>query len=492
MHRAVHQSPFNKLKISGLGSRLFGESVGEALQLVPGTAGEVGDFHRHVPVLEGEPGERGDAAPFGEVVHVHVQRQAVAEAVDQAVVHDVVHPAVAAHFLGEGLEFGRQDGVRVLLEHLVGRRAAVHFLRAHRVGVHRLPFLELAEAEHRDRVLGGIAVRAHDLVHAAVRARGHHVVLHEDRLALLGTDEGGRLVAGREGRVRRAVQLLGQFGAVERLRVHRYEGLHPVAAVDVHHLAHRAEAVGGIQVAAVLLVLLEAPVVPVGLPEGIQVVLVGAFRVDGLADGAGLDHRQGAQLEEIVAAVLQHNAVLARALGRVDEGPDVLQGAGGGHFDGGVLAVFHRAEGDGHVVAPVRADVDEVEVLLLAERLVGVFRAGVFLGGGHAAPGEDGLAFGDAFGNDVAEGGDDSAGDIGQAFHGVPAAHAEADDADADGLQGVGPEADDILLPGRTRGDVGLQGGMGSGCLARCGEERTYGKQKKEVLFHHKNGVFER
>ena len=133
--------------------------------------------------------------------------------------------------------------------------------------------------------------------------------------------------------------------------------------------------------------------------------------------------------------------------------------AGGHDFHGGVLAVLHRAEGDGDVVAPVRADVHEVEVLLLAERLVGVFRPGVFLGGGHAAPGEDGLAFGHALGDDVAEGGNDGAGNVGQAFHGVSAAHAEADDTDADGLEGLGPEADDILLAGRARGNVSLQDG---------------------------------
>ena len=211
--------------------------------------------------------------------------------------------------------------------------------------------------------------------------------------------------------------------------------------------------------------------------------------VNDLAEETLLDHVQAGELEEVIAAVLQHDAVLARALGGVDEGPDVLQGARCRHFDGGVLAVLHRAEGDGYVVAPVRADIDEVEVLLLAERLVGIFRAGVFLGGGHAALGEDGLAFSHTLGDDVAEGGDDGAGNVGQAFHGVSAAHAEADDADADGLEGFGPEADDVLLAGRTRGDVSLQDGRGGFCLASGGEERTDGKQKKEVLFH-KNVVF--
>ena len=169
--------------------------------------------------------------------------------------------------------------------------------------------------------------------------------------------------------------------------------------------------------------------------------------------------------------------MLARAFGRVDEGPDVLQGAGGGHFHGGVFAVFHRAEGDGHVVAPVGADIDEVEVLLLAEVLPGVFGARVSLRGGQAALGQGFLALGHTLGDDVAEGGDGDPGNVGQAFHGVAAAHAETDDADADGLQGLGPEADDVFLSGRACGDVRLQNGRGGLCLARGGEERTDGKQ---------------
>ena len=52
-----------------------------------------------------------------------------------------------------------------------------------------------------------------------------------------------------------------------------------------------------------------------------------------------------------------------------------------------------------------------------------------------------------------------------------------------------GRQADDIFLAGWTHGDVGLQDGRGVFRLARGGEKRTHGKQKKDVVFH-KNVVF--
>ena len=374
---------------------------------------------------------------------------------------------MAAHFLGESLEFRGEDGVGVLGQHLVHGFAAIDLFRAHGMGIDLFTLLEFTEAEDGDGVLGGVTVGADDLIHTAVGAGSHHVMFDEDGLSFFSADEGGSLVAGRESGVGLIIEFLGHLGAVERFRVHGDEGLHAVAAVEVHDLGHRAEAVRGIQVAPVLLVLLQAPVAGVGLPEGIQVVLVGTLGVDGFADGAGLDHREGGHLEEVIAAVLEHDAVTAGALGRVHEGPDVLQGTGGRYLDGGVLAVFHSVEGHGNMVAPVGAHIDDVQVLLFTEGLPGLVRSGIFLRGGKSLVGEEFLAGGDPLGQDVAQGGDHDTGHIGQALHGVAAAHAQAHDAHADRLQRFGGEAEDILLSGRTHGHVGLEDSLYGFVVAR-------------------------
>ena len=73
-------------------------------------------------------------------------------------------------------------------------------------------------------------------------------------------------------------------GTVDRFGVHRYEGGHAVATVDVEQLASRAYAVGGIDVATVLAVVVHAPVVPIVWPELLEVVYIAAFGVEHFAE----------------------------------------------------------------------------------------------------------------------------------------------------------------------------------------------------------------
>ena len=84
----------------------------QAVELVPLAAGEVGHHDRHGAVVDGDFGEFHEGAPFGGVIDVLVQRETVVQAVDEAVVHDEVHAAVAAHFLGLGFNL-LCDGMEV-------------------------------------------------------------------------------------------------------------------------------------------------------------------------------------------------------------------------------------------------------------------------------------------------------------------------------------------------------------------------------------------
>ena len=84
-----------------------------ALDLVPCAAGEVGHSHRSRAVFYGELGQRSQRAPFGQVVHVHVKRQSIAQAVNQTVVHDIVHAAMSAYRLGI-FSYFFDDGMGVL------------------------------------------------------------------------------------------------------------------------------------------------------------------------------------------------------------------------------------------------------------------------------------------------------------------------------------------------------------------------------------------
>ena len=232
-----------------------------------------------------------------------------------------------------------------------------------------------AQADLLGGVFAGIAVGADELIHAVVGARGHHVVLNEDGLTLGGAKHGHGDIASLEVRAVLAGNGLVVLRAVEGIGVHGYERSETVAAVDIEGLADRAEAVGRIEVAAVLAVEFKPPVVPVAGPVVIEIVVVCALGMDNFAEHALAGHLESGELEEIVAAVLENDAVFAGALRGIDEIPAGLESLCRRDFERYVLAMLHGIEGNRHVVNPVCADVDKIDGRILTKSLVTVFCA---------------------------------------------------------------------------------------------------------------------
>ena len=377
--------------------------------------GEVGDFHGPGAGVEGEAGEFGDAAPLGEVVDVHVQREAVVQTVNQTVVHQEVHAVVATDTAGHLLDFRSEERGAVLRHQLIEFCAFVDLFAA--VGT--------AQADLWNGVFAGETVRAHELVAAVVGAGGHDVVLQEDRPAARGADHRHREVTPAE-RDRVFARLRFEVaGAVEGGRVHGHKRLKPVATVDPQRLADRAETVCGVEVPTAVAVQFDAPVVVA--PAAFEVVVVGAFGMDNLAEKAAPGHLQGGEFEAVVAAVLEDRAMAAGALGGLHEGPALIQRLGGRDFQGDMLAVLHRVDGYFHVRAPVRADVDKVHGGVLAERAVVRVR-----GEGAAGIRRVRQTGAEKFGVYVAEGCEVAAGDIGKPLNGFSSAHAKTDNSDTD------------------------------------------------------------
>ena len=71
-----------------------------SLHIVPMSAREIGDGYRSRPVVKRDFAQRYKAAPLGQIVNVHIQRQSVAQTVYQPVIHDEVHTTVTAYLLG--------------------------------------------------------------------------------------------------------------------------------------------------------------------------------------------------------------------------------------------------------------------------------------------------------------------------------------------------------------------------------------------------------
>ena len=267
----------------------------------------------------------------------------MAQAVDQPVVHDEVHAAVAPHLLRLPGDFGRY-GVLVAPHERLARRIGQErmFAQVLKVGNPRPGELRRTEGVPLDGILARIALAPRDGVHAAVGTRRVDVVLEVDDTAALGPDERQRVVAVGE---RVGTRLFaGQFEAVDRGGVHRHQVAHAVAAVDVEELADGPQSVGGVDVAAVGAVEFEAPVALVVVPEGFEVVDVGPLGLEQLAEEPVLRHVERRELEEVIDAVLEHHAVALPLLGRVDQLPALLERRGGRHLDGHMLALLHGVD----------------------------------------------------------------------------------------------------------------------------------------------------
>ena len=298
-----------------------------------------------------------------------------------------------------------------------------------------------------DGILVGKALGTRQLVHAAVGTRRVDVVLQVDRTSLLGLDERQRVVAVGEGIDAHA--LPGGLQAVHRLGVHRHEVGHAVAAVDVEQLAGGAQAVRGIDVAAVLLVEIQAPVALVVVPELVQIVNVGALDMEDLAEEPVLGHVERRELEEVIDAVLEHHAVALVLLGGVHQLPALVERLGRRHLHGNMLAVLHGIDGHRNVLEPRRGNVDQVDVVALAELLPALLAA-VRRGGRQPVFREDLLRLLHPVGIEVAKGLDRNAVQVGETLHGARAAHAQADKAHTHGIHRCGPQTEDRLLPRLT------------------------------------------
>ena len=194
-------------------------------------------------------------------------------------------------------------------------------------------------------------------------------MLDLDEFLLLGLDQADRVVAVLA--VVFVAELLGSDFPVVGRGVHGDEVIHLVAAVDIEHLADRAQAMGRIVVSPVVDVVVHAPgFAPVPILG--QEVDVGAFHVIYFAEESMLGHVQGGHLKEVVAAVLEHHAVTAGFLAGVHQLPAIFDRHGRRDLYGDMMTVLHGIYGDRNVVQPVRRDVDQVDVIPFAQLFVGI------------------------------------------------------------------------------------------------------------------------
>ena len=124
-----------------------------------------------------------------------------------------------------------------------------------------------------------------------------------------------------------------------------------IAAVDVHAVRDRAEAVGRVQIAIHLHRPRPAPQPFIFVLEldAAEIVEVPAFGVDHFAEQALTHDVECHHFAAAVIAVLHHHGVLLELLRRFHQRPAIFICHGSGHFGGRVFAVFHRGEHHGKI-----------------------------------------------------------------------------------------------------------------------------------------------
>src|SRR5581483_1707460 len=207
---------------------------------VPLPAREIGKFLRSAILRDRCFTQRSRRAPCGRIVDIDIGRQTTLQAVHQPVIHDVVHSAVTAH-----------------LPRQVSSRFPERMLILVAIAVDVLPLLlALAIKKNTRRIVREGALGTHNRVQAAVRTGADNVMLQENGAAFQGLDDAGVHVAAdvflRALGVALGKILLDETAQRSLGRAYRNHVVEPVAPVNVHVMRHRAQSMGGIDIAITL------------------------------------------------------------------------------------------------------------------------------------------------------------------------------------------------------------------------------------------------
>ncbi len=220
--------------------------------------------------------------------------------------------------------------------------------------------------------------------------------------------------------------------------------------MNVEQLTGRPHAVGRIDVATMCLVVFHAPVVVILGPIGFEAMQVASLDVHQFTEDTVLRHIERCHLEEVIDAVFEHHAMELGAFCHVDHVPNLLHRQGCGHFASHVLAVLHGIEHHGSVVNPVGANVYKIDVRTFTNSLPGILAACISICFRHACCTQETLTRVGTLLMQVAERLDFHTGEIGVAIDGILSSHAEADEADTNGIDGWETQPKHVFLSGRT------------------------------------------
>ena len=323
------------------------------------------------------------------------------------------------------------------------------------------------ECQLRRGVLSCITLGSGKLEQTVVGLGSHHVVLDFNHLALSCTHESGSVVTIAELFALSACFVFNPFLTNETFSIHSNEGCKAVATVNVETLGHRTESVSSIKVTTVLHVVLHAPmevvvvivvgVFPIRIPEPFKTMDVCAFCTNHFTEQTSLLHGESCHFVLIIAAVFEDETVEASFFRKVNQAPALFEVHGRRHFDSSVLSILHCELGHGIVVVPVGGDVNQIDVVALADffitflTIINIRRFQTYLA-------QFGLASLCTLLLVIAESYDFHTGDVAETNDGPRTTHAETNECHTHCFDGSGSQTEHVLLTGRALGSVNHDG----------------------------------
>lgn len=296
---------------------------------------KIGNLDRRSPALRRKSREFRQTRPFGRIVHVDVERQAVTQAVNEVAVHGIVH--------GVG-----DSTLHSFAPQTIGGRIGDGMEKVFRGFAFEQAFGALKQ---RKGVFLRKGFRAADALDATVRPRRGTVELQQDRHSALGGDE-------------RVVGMSQQTVAAGRHAGDGGKAHHAIAAMKTEELRDGPDGVRGIGVTAVPTTgTIERRGHVVAGEKRTPIVKVRPFAMRDRAEDAATVHIEGSQREPVVTTVFGHETMPLRGFRRAHQLPTVSHCGGSRHFDRHVLAAAHRLDGHSRMIAPICTYIYKVYVL---------------------------------------------------------------------------------------------------------------------------------
>src|SRR5574344_1498937 len=220
---------------------------------------------------------------------------------------------------------------------------------------------------------------------------------------------------------------------------------------------------------------IHAPVVPILIPDFVEIVHIRTFDMNNIAEESFLRHIECSSFEEVVDTVFEHHAMFASLLRSIDELPYLIERSSSRNLYRYILAMLHGIDSNRRMVYPIGDDINEIDILAVAKFLPGIGIAGIGLGTWQAHFFECALSTIHSVGFDITKSYNFEPFDLRNHFECALTTHTESDNTYTHLVHLGCSELKYILLASRTHGNSSFYQRRSIGSLSLSRDHRAHG-----------------